>query len=270
VDSLWYSLERDIRKDINEWVVDDIPDDATLDSLILWSEGLSWEVPWRGQKVFFDDVRLMGYADYDVGVKEITSPEGKMDIPYRPKALIKNFGREPADSFLAIATMVEEIEGDTVYADTIPLAMSADTAEEITFSYFPSSRFKGMKPGLTPFTLYVRTIMEPDESDADDMLSQDIYCIAITEPSTPPVRHPDALDLRVNPISFGDVHVSYNMPQGFEGTLTLFDASGRRVDTKQVRGYGLVELSSEMAPGVYIVKLEVGCNILSRKVVVVR
>ncbi|MBN2378580.1 hypothetical protein JXM67_02100, partial [candidate division WOR-3 bacterium] len=110
-DTLWHTLSEGISTDIRSW--GSIPLNAVVDSFILWVTGFNLP-PWRGQKVFFDDVRLMGFADYDVGVKEITSVTET--IPYTPAALIKNFGREPAE----FSVVAEILQGETqVYHDSI-------------------------------------------------------------------------------------------------------------------------------------------------------
>ncbi|MBN2379852.1 T9SS type A sorting domain-containing protein [candidate division WOR-3 bacterium] len=77
------------------------------------------------------------------------------------------------------------------------------------------------------------------------------------------------IELSVQPI-LNRISVSYALPQGHKGTLTLFDLSGRRVDARQVRGYGSASFNTELAAGVYIVRLEASGTTLSRKVVVVR
>ncbi|MBN2379854.1 T9SS type A sorting domain-containing protein [candidate division WOR-3 bacterium] len=258
-DTLWHLLERDVYNDINEYEKYPIPMDATLDSIILW--GVSKSSPlgyWRGQKIYFDDVRLMGYADYDVGVKEITSVTET--IPCTPSALIKNFGREPAE----FSVVAEILQGETIlYADTLPWFLPSDTEDTVSFSTFTP-------PDTGAYLLRIYTVMDAppaiDESDADDEKTMELHFEAITEP---PVTHPELLTFEVKPSMSAPLQVSYSLPKGYTVALTLFDLSGRREDAKQVRGYGSATFSPEVAAGVYIVRLEASGTTLSRKVVVV-
>ncbi|MBN2378767.1 T9SS type A sorting domain-containing protein [candidate division WOR-3 bacterium] len=82
--------------------------------------------------------------------------------------------------------------------------------------------------------------------------------------------HTQLLTLEVKPSLTTPLQVSYSLPNGHTGALTLFDLSGRRVDAKQVRGYGSATFSTELPSGVYIVRLEASGTTLARKVVVVR
>ncbi|MBD3286249.1 T9SS type A sorting domain-containing protein [candidate division WOR-3 bacterium] len=156
--------------------------------------------------------------------------------------------------------MVAEIlQGETqVYYDSFDWSLPADTDDTVSFAAFEP-------PDTGTYTLHIYTVMEPDESDADDEKTKELHFTAIAEPIIPITF----LDLKVSPLSRGDVHVSYSLPNGHEGILILFDASGRRVDARQVRGYGAVEFDSELAVGVYIVKLEASGATLSRKVIIV-
>ncbi|MBN2379409.1 T9SS type A sorting domain-containing protein [candidate division WOR-3 bacterium] len=253
-DTLWHTLKEDVGNDIDGLLIPDIPTDATLDSIILRIHGI-FSMSWYGQKVFFDDVCLMGYADYDVGVKEITSVTET--IPYTPTALIKNFGREPAD----FQVFAEILQGETqVYHDSIDWSLSSDTEDNVSFSEF-------IPPDTGAYLLRIYTVMDPDESDADDELTKELHFTAIAEP---PVTHPQLLTLDVKPTTTTPLHVSYSLPNGHTGTLTLFDLSGRRVDAqRQVRGYGAASFNSDLTAGVYIVSLEASGTTLTRKVVVV-
>ncbi|MBD3286079.1 T9SS type A sorting domain-containing protein [candidate division WOR-3 bacterium] len=254
-DTMWHLLEKSIFNDIDEYELESIPQDATLDSVILQGISNHWVDGWRGQKVFWDDVRLMGYADYDVGVKEIL--EGIEDTSgYTPFAHINNFGREPAD----FAVVAEILQGETqVYKDSFDWSLPSDTEDTVSFSTFTP-------PDTGIYTLRIYTVMEPDESDADDEKTKELHFTAISEPVTPIIL----LDLKVNPIcTRGVLKVSFETPKGQVVNLTLFDCSGRRVGAKQVRGYGLAEFGSELSAGVYLVRLQSGSLEVKRKVVVV-
>jgi hypothetical protein len=264
-DTSWHRLAENIREDLGEI---GISSDARVDSTFLMGWGVSYP-PWRGQKFFWDDVRLTGYADYDVGVKEILSSDSigasgdslyrsSPDPTYQPVARIKNFGREPADTFLAIAEIRNEY--GLIYADTVPWSMEGDTEDTITFRHYMFEF-----PMSATYTLTIRTVADPDECDEDNELSKLLIYEAITEP----VTHLDAITLQVRFLA-SPLRVSYLLPHGEHGTLTLYDAAGRRVERVNVQGSGKVNFSSALPSGVYSVKLEAGDLTLTRKAVVLR
>jgi len=251
-DTSWYPLTRNIRGDLE---AGGIPTNATVDSFLLM--GLGAYVPPRyGQKIYWDDVRLTGYADYDVGVKEIISGDSLREgHPYTPEARIKNFGRENAE----FSVIAEIWDGETqVYYDSLPWSLEGDTEDIASFAEFTPNR-------SSSYILTIRTVMEPDESDEDDALSKFLIYTGITEP----VTHPDAITLQVR--SFTDpLCVSYSIPQGQQGTLTLYDAAGRRIERMAVQGSGKVDFPSTLPSGVYFVRLESADLTITRKAVLVR
>ncbi len=106
--------------------------------------------------------------------------------------------------------------------------------------------------------------MTPDESDADDELSQEIWTNAVEEePGT------DDLIFTVSSIST-PLCVSYTLPQGEIGTLTLYDAACRRIERMNVRGSGKVDFNSALTSGVYFVRLESADLTITRKAVLLR
>jgi len=212
--------------------------------------------PWRGQKIYWDDVRLMGYADYDVGVKEILSGDSlEVGTPYAPIVRIKNFGRENADSFLVIAEIWDG--ASIIYSDTLPWTLEGDTEDTVTFADFDP-------PTTGPYTLTVRTFMEPDECDEDDEMFKEIGHTAVSESPLP-----EGISLKVRSIA-SPLQVFYSLPQNQEGTLTLYEATGRRIERMAVTRSGSVEFGDGLASGVYIVRLECGSSAYTGKVVLVR
>jgi hypothetical protein len=199
----------------------------------------------------------MGYADYDVGVKEILSGDTlEVGTPYQPVARIKNFGRENADSFLIIAEIKDG--ASIIYVDTLPWALEGDTEDTVTFADFDP-------PFTGPYTLTIRTHMEPDECDEDDEMSKEIGHSAIAEATLP-----EGLSLKVVGMSRGVLKVSFETPNGQVGNLSVYDATGRRIERMAVTRSGSVEFNSALASGVYIVRLEVAGRSVTRKAVVVR
>lgn len=253
-DTSWHFFAKGIRSDLERLGV---PSNAGVDSLFIVGWG-KYSPPWRGQKVYWDDIRLMGYADYDVGVKEILSGDSLREgHPYTPEARIKNFGREPADSFLVIAEIWDT--SGLAYADTLPWSLEGDTEDIASFADFTPDH-------NAPYILTIRTVMEPDESDEDDQLSKPLIYAGIAEP----VTQPDAITLQVR--SFTDpLRVAYSIPAGQLGTLTLYDAAGRRIERANIRGgSGQVDFSSALPSGVYFVRLESADLTITKKAVLLR
>ena len=252
-EGIWEIFAHDIYQDFVE--IKGLSPDIELDSIRFYGGGENDNGLWRGQKVFFDGIRLTGYADYDVGVKEILSGDSlRQGTPYVPEALIKNFGREPADSFLVIAEIWDTF--GLAYVDTLPWSLAGDTEDTVTFKEFDSF--------TRNYILTIRTVAEPDECDEDDELSKFLTYVGITE-----APHPDAITLEVRSLT-APLCVAYSLPYAETGTLTLYDATGRRIERVNVRGSGKADFTSALPSGVYIVRLETGQSSIARKAVVLR
>jgi hypothetical protein len=268
-DLVWRPFEKSLQQDFVESNL--VPSNRELASFVLIGWGIWWDFhSWWGQKVYWDDIRLMGYADYDVGVKYLLSPdsigtsealgESLRNSPladYTPVAGIKNFGREDAPEFSVIA---EIWEGETrLYYDSLPWSLTSDTEDTVTFADFTPTN-------AANHTLTVRTVMEPDESDEDDEMSKTLYGTGISEP----VTHLAPITLDVRSLTH-PLRVSYALPYGEQGTLTLYDATGRRIERVNVKASGSIEeFTSALPSGIYIVRLESGHGSISRKAVVLK
>jgi hypothetical protein len=257
----------------NDFVLDPkVSPEQELASLVMVSLGVWFNNGWRGQKIHWDDIRLMGYADYDVGIKEILSPdyigpcESSEQSPsgnsslvpsYTPVALVKNFGRENAE----FAVIAEIYDGETqVYYDSLDWSLTSDTEDTVTFASFTP-------PDTGTYTLTIRTFMEPDESDADDELTKELDFTGITEHPTPSNLN---LNIANTLTSSSPLRVSYSLPANQPGTISIYDPSGRRIHARSVTGSGKIDLNTQLPAGVYIVRLESGRQSLSRKAVLLR
>lgn len=156
-----------------------------------------------------------------------------------------NAWRRAADSFLVIATI--ERGSGVVYADTLTWSLAADTEDTVSFKEFKPS-------DASNYTLTASTLMTTDESDEDDKVLQWITTADVNEPVTP-VTHP-SLDVARNTPS--SLLVSYSLPLGEQGTISLYDPTGRRIESLTVTGSGSINLKSNLSSGVYFVKLETG------------
>ncbi len=251
VDTNWHLLAKDARKGIESLGYSS----AVVDSFILAGWGQNIGI-WRGQKIYWDDIRLTGYADYDVGLKGILSGDSVWkNTGYTPTARIKNFGRKPADSFLVIA----QIEGGSgvVYADTLTWSLAADTEDTLSFKEFKPT-------DASNYTLTVSTFMTPDESDEDDVMSKPLYGSGVEEQPIPAGLTFEISSFTTSP------RVSYSIPAGQQGTISLYDPTGRKVESLKVVGSGSVAMRSELASGIYFVKLKTSQTTITRKTVVIR
>ncbi len=251
-DTSWITCGKSLRKD---WIeTRGLSENTKLDSLGFVGYG-KLDGAWFGQKAYLDAVRLTGYADYDVGVKGILSGDSvKKSTGYAPTARIKNFGRKPVDSFLVIAT----IEGGSgvVYADTLTWSLTADTEDTVSFKEF--------MPDSANYTLTVSTVMTPDESDEDDVMSKPLYGSAVEEQPIP-----SGLTFEISSFTTSP-RVSYSIPAGQQGTISLYDLTGRKVESLKVVGSGRVTMKSVLPSGVYFIKLETSQTSITRKAVVLR
>ncbi|NLI97969.1 T9SS type A sorting domain-containing protein [bacterium] len=250
-DTSWIEWKRSVKTD---WVINrGLSTNLVLDSIYLVSYG-SLQGGWFGQKVYIDNIRLTGYADYDVGIKGILSGDSVWkNTGYTPTARIKNFGRKPADSFLVIAEIKNGV--NIVYSDTMPYFLPADTEDTVSFKEFTP-------PDASNYTLTVSTLMTPDESDEDDEMSKTLYGSGIEEQPIPSGLAFEVSSFTPSP------RVSYSIPAGQQGTISLYDPSGRRIESYRVQGEGQVAIKAGLSSGVYFVKLETGKANLTRKAVV--
>ena len=253
----WRSFEKSLQQGFVE--SNRVSPNQELASFVLIGWGLWWDFNrWWGQKVYWDDVQLMGYADYDVGVKEILSGDSiQPSMVYIPEARIKNFGRENAPEFYVIA---EVWEGETqIYYDSLPWSLDSDTEDTVSFKELI------LEPPLAPqYTLTIRTVADPDECDEDDELSKLLIYEGITEQPAP-----DAITLQVRSLT-SPLRVAYSLPYDEPGTLTLYDVAGRRIERMTVKGSGSVEFASALPSGVYFVRLESTELTITRKAVILR
>jgi len=260
-EGVWYSLKRDLKADlIGE---KDLSEDIELDTFLLF--GTSWldRGTWRGQKAFFDGVRLTGYADYDVGVKEILSGDSLREgHPYTPEARIKNFGRENAPEFYVIAEVWDE--ETQIYYDSLPWSLDSDTEDTVSFAEFTPEH-------PAPYILTIRTVMEPDECDEDDELSKPLIYMGIEE--EPPL---EGITFDVQSLST----IRYSLPYATHVSLKVYDVVGRLVSrlvdeevppgVHTLRWTGKDDVNRRCASGVYFVRFEATDYQASKKMVLLK
>lgn len=79
-----------------------------------------------------------------------------------------------------------------------------------------------------------------------------------------------------NPTGTGDVAITFSLATGAAASLELLDLAGRRVSFRDLSSMGsgphaiAVPIRRGLAPGVYLVRLRQGADVVSKKIVVVR
>jgi hypothetical protein len=203
---------------------------------------------WRGQDVSWDKIFLRSVAYYDYAAKSIDSDElaGKK---YTPAATFANEGIKDDSSGMVYA---EILEGEAVvYKDSQEVSILHESSEQVGFREWTV-------PHGGSYTLRVYPILALDEYSADDTLEITLTGVSIDE-------SPYAL-APILEIKGSTIH--YALPQNHEGSLTLYDASGRRVERRMVKGSGSLEFGSALPAGAYIVRLETGGLTATRKAVI--
>jgi hypothetical protein len=251
-EGIWFGVKRDLKADlIGE---KGLSEDTELDTFLLFGASVYYNGTWRGQKVFLDRIRLTGYADYNIALTRLSG-----NLTY-PAAIVWNNGYEDQTDVKIICY----IEGDRPepYADTvILLSLASDDSLEVFF------RENQWISGSSDYYLGVVSggffDMNPDECDEGDRLTK-YYPCGVSE------DRPEPLTLEVLSSLTNPLRINYSLPYGEEGTLTLYDATGRRVEWMTVQGSGEVDFKSSLLSGGYIVRLEAGYSTVTKKAVILR
>ncbi len=127
----WGCEERDIREDAEYKGID----------LNTWIIKLDLENKWvcknnegYGQKVYWDDIKLVGWADYDRALTRIVSGVPEKGKPYRAQVMLWNNGREKVDvSDIEMLLIKDGV--DTVYHERLrEREVESDDSVKVSFS----------------------------------------------------------------------------------------------------------------------------------------
>jgi len=211
---------------------------------------------WVGQEVSWDNIVLEGIAYYDYAAESIDSDE-TADEHYTPVATFANEGIKDDQPGMVYA---EILDGETsVYIDSQEVDIPHESSEQVTFAEWTV-------PHDGSYTLRVYTILELDEYSTDDTLELVLTGLGVDEP----VTHLDDLALEVVGTSRGVLKVSFETSNGQVGNLSVYEATGRRIERMEVTRSGSVEFNSALASGVYLVRLESKQATVTKKAVVLR
>jgi hypothetical protein len=214
--------------------------------------GYGWWLPsWYGQKVWFDDIRLMGWADYDAALTRIT---GELS---NPSVMLWNNGRKDQDGIKVTVAISDS--GSVVYVDTVVVVLDSDDSVEVAFkSWTP-------EPGAEYLITYSTgnfAGMDADECDEDDTLTKEY--LAVYE------GHTD-IQPEIQMLSAVGPRIVCSFSQSAKSSqVSVFDASGRKVDELSVPQLdGVMQWGENRSPGVYFMKVEADGN-RPHKVVLVK
>ncbi|NLI99397.1 T9SS type A sorting domain-containing protein, partial [bacterium] len=88
--------------------------------------------------------------------------------------------------------------------------------------------------------------------------------VGVEEPAAPATPASPLLDV-------GDPYsIRYSLPSGEQGTISLYDPTGRRIESYKVQGEGQAAIKVSLPSGVYFIKLEAGKASVTKKAVVLR
>ena len=234
-DTSWTGYSRYSPDDIEAKVWDT---SVRFDQITLVAHG--WWLPgWRGEKVYWDDLQVMGWADYDVAV---TRNIGTLSAP---SAIIWNNGREDQDQVKVVAVI--EDSNSVVYSDTVKLALASDDSTEVRFDTWDPD----------PSTDYVLSIktgnlagMDADECDEDDVLTKEYTGV---EEVTHGIANPWKVEKGIgsNLVLQG---ISNSEPLGF----SVLDVSGRKVADVWLPPLGKLTWGENQPDGVYYLVSGIG------------
>ncbi len=152
--------------------------------------------------------------------------------------------------------------------------------------YFGGERFNRIFGG-SGFDYGYRVLVTPDNgyivmggTDSYGAGKMDLWLIktdslgnvGVTEPpssETPSSETPVTPHLEISSPINSEITLRYSLSQGEQGTIELYDASGRMVSSLAVRRQGEVKVAAFSA-GVYFARLESGSVGVTRKIVIVR
>lgn len=190
---------------------------------------------------------------YDYAAQSIDS-DANADKKYTPVATFANEGTLDDQSGYVYA---EILDGETeAYKDSLEASIPSESSEQFTFSEWTV-------PHDGSYTLKVYPWLELDEYADDDTLMLELTGVGITEPDP----HPSDPFLEVTAITGGVLKVYFETPERQIGNLTLYDATGRRIEQLTVTGAESITIPA-LASGVYFVRLDAGFRVCTEKVVV--
>lgn len=123
----WHTTERDLDVDFSEKMISSDMEfgGIQVECRSEYEEGVS-----RGQKVWWDDIRLMGWADYDRALTRIVSGVPERNRPYTGEVMLWNNGRKGLSTSW-IKMLVIKDDRDTLYNEDVlyPNLMSDDSVK---------------------------------------------------------------------------------------------------------------------------------------------
>lgn len=219
--------------------------------------GYGWWLPgWYGQKVWFDDVRLMGWADYDAALTRISGELAQ------PAVMLWNNGRKDQDGIKVTVAISDS--GSVVFCDTAVVGLDSDDSMEVKFKTWTPNPHVNY---LVSYSTGNFAGMDQDECDENDVMTNQNASVSEPPPVTPVTPLPD-FDM-LSPVG---LRITLRFSESKEcSQVSVFDASGRKIDVLDVpQSGGILKWGEDRSPGVYFMRVEGEGNRQTEKVVLVR
>ena len=257
-DKKWCKMERNLKDDFSIGINLDTEFDAMhLESMADYDNGL------RGQKVYWDDIKLIGWADYNRALTRIVSGIPEKDKPYRAEVMLWNNGRNHL-STSKVRMLVIKDEVDTLYnRDQLCFNMASDDSSKISFSsWIPTEDGNYRIEFYTGYlwSKYFGHDLAIDECDDDDYLVME-FTLGVREDNSKVVEW----------IKQSNKYIDLNI--GIEGKLdvSLYDIEGRKVagiysgyvDEGERISYDWEDLCM----GIYFIKVKIGNKEFTKRII---
>ena len=262
----WVSQERDIKNDMESKGLGSL--NIEIEKIILRSRWGTNSHRGCGQKVYWDDIKLIGWADYDRALTRIISGIPEEDKSYKAEVMLWNNGRKKLD--ISKVEMVVIKDGvDTVFQDRKDLRdIESDDSVKVSFmSWTPTEDGNYRIEFYTGYLWgkYFGDELVIDECDDDDYLFMEF---------TLGVKENKKRNRVVRWLKQSSKYIEFEVFYTGYADISLYDIQGRRVDDIY-SGYVNSDKSitydwRDLSKGVYFIRAEMGDKSITEKVIKIR
>ncbi len=267
-ENIWKQYEVDIHKELLE--------EMGVDTV--WIGGVMVESSWfgslldnrnRGQKVWWDDIRLVGWADYNRALTRIVSGVPEKNKPYTGEVMLWNNGRERLD--VSNVEMVVIKDGvDTVYQERVT-KWNIESDDSVKVSFFPE--WVPEEDGNYRIEFYTGYLwgkyfgdeLVIDECDDDDYLFMEF---------TLGVKENGDRGKGIKWLKQSSKYMEFGMGITGYADIGLYDVQGRKIDdiySGYLNGKNKITYDwRNLSKGVYFIRVEMGDKVITEKVLKVR
>lgn len=242
-DSIWFNESRNLKKDLIE--NKHMNPETKIEYVRIENVGIMYYYEWLAQKVFYDNVKLKGFADYNASlVRVISSDKVEPEVPYIPEVMVWNNGKK--DQEIKVKAEIKN-DSEIVYEDSAILNFLSDESTSIKFKPFNPE-----KQGIYDLTFKTGNLVNMlDECSEDDSLSKKISYVGISDKEL-------NKKFLVSPNPFySSTKISY------EGNkiISIYDIAGRVIFSASLKNgsylwHGKDKYGKKISPGIYFIKCE--------------